>query len=224
NNRLSDFESSLDLKDSGLKPDLIAALERAAPVYRAYWWPDHDRANRAWIEELKPLLRKYDQTLIKRLQAAYRAKCSTDPIRVDVAVYAHWSGAYTTLSPSHITVSSFDKRNQGLSALEIIFHEASHTLIAPTMEAIEQQSHRRNKSIAGDVWHALLFYTTGEIVRRTLAEDGIGDYVPYAYNFELYDRAPGWSNYRRLFELHWQPYLEGKVDFDTALSRIIDAL
>src|SRR5262249_13675289 len=37
NNRLSDLESSPDLKGSGLKPDLIAALERAAPVYRAYW-------------------------------------------------------------------------------------------------------------------------------------------------------------------------------------------
>jgi hypothetical protein len=33
-------------------PALASALERAAAPYRQAWWPAHDRANRARIEEL----------------------------------------------------------------------------------------------------------------------------------------------------------------------------
>lgn len=38
-------------------PSAVAVLQSAIPVYRTMWWPAHDRANRAWIESLAPLLR-----------------------------------------------------------------------------------------------------------------------------------------------------------------------
>src|ERR1700730_12613449 len=53
NNQLSDMEACPDLEGktsatckSGLRRDLIEALEHAAPVYRAHWWAEQDRANR----------------------------------------------------------------------------------------------------------------------------------------------------------------------------------
>jgi len=40
-------------------------------------------------------------------------------IRVDVTSYASSTGAYTTLEPLRVTVSSIDARNQGAEALEV---------------------------------------------------------------------------------------------------------
>ena len=36
----------------GIDDALRSTLTRAAPIYRKYWWRDHDAANRAWIEEV----------------------------------------------------------------------------------------------------------------------------------------------------------------------------
>ena len=65
NNQLSAMEICADLEgksspkcNSGLRKDLIEALERAAPVYRAHWWAEHDRANRAWIAQVAPMVQK----------------------------------------------------------------------------------------------------------------------------------------------------------------------
>jgi hypothetical protein len=35
------------LPSTGLPAKLVSVLERAAPVYRKYWWPAHDRMNEA---------------------------------------------------------------------------------------------------------------------------------------------------------------------------------
>ncbi len=41
------------------EPELRATLIAAAPVYRKYWWPEHDAANRAWIAAVEPLIERY---------------------------------------------------------------------------------------------------------------------------------------------------------------------
>ncbi len=65
NNQLALMESCPDLEGktlalckSGLREDLVAALERAAPVYRAHWWAQQDQANRDWIAQVSPIIRK----------------------------------------------------------------------------------------------------------------------------------------------------------------------
>jgi hypothetical protein len=52
--RLTDLETARTLRDSGLDATLVAALERATPIYRAHWWPQHDQANGAWIAAVPP--------------------------------------------------------------------------------------------------------------------------------------------------------------------------
>ncbi len=108
NNRLSGLDDAAALRDSGLPPGLIAALEAAAPIYKARRWPDHDRANRAWIAAVTPLVSKYSESLEKELATAYQTGWPAAPIRTDVAEYASFAGAYTTLDPAHITVSSIN--------------------------------------------------------------------------------------------------------------------
>ena len=67
-----------------------------------------------------------------------------------------------------------------------------------------------------DLWHVLLFYTTGQVVARHLP-----GYQTYAEVQGLYSRAPHWAEYRRALVAAWQPYLEGRVDFDRALNELI---
>jgi len=238
--RLADLETCADLSgrasptcDSGLSKDLVAVLEAAAPVYRERWWPSHDRRNRAWIANVAPLIRRTGLPLAQELEAVYHAQWQSDPMRVDVTEYAGPLGAYTSLDPAHITVSSFDPRNQGLAGFEILFHEASHALATTVQSAIVSACHDRGIPIPRDLWHALLFYTTGEIIRRAAAQGRLNfpgstpgnvpaPYTPYAYRNGVYTR--GWENYQRALETYWQPYLDGKSDFDHSINAVVAAL
>ena len=227
NDQLAESEGAPDLNQSGLSRDLKAVLESVAPVYRSRWWPEHDRANRFWIAVATPLARQFSQPLIRQLTAAFKGKWPIDPVRVDVVEYANWAGAYTTFGSRdrvHITMST-DPGNQGFGALELLFHEASHWMVGPfngpVAAAIARECKARNKPIPGGLWHAIIFYTVGEFTRRDLSEYRVTDYTPYGYR-GLYART--WPNFQRPLELYWQPYLEGKVDFDKAISNLIAAL
>jgi hypothetical protein len=222
--RLEDLEKAADLKNSELNPDLIKVLEQAAPIYRAHWWTEHEQANRNWIENQKPLLQRFEDQILGQLNNLYQSKLPPTPIRIDVTTYANWSGAYTSIDPVRITISSIDKRHFGFASLETIFHETSHALIRPVTEAITKECELKKKPVPRDLWHAVLFYTTGEVVKRTITNAGLGEYTPYAYNFGLYERARGWKDYQKLLELYWQPYIEGKTKFNLAIAQIVNGL
>jgi hypothetical protein len=42
------------------------------------------------------------------------------------------------------------------------------------------------------------------------------------YSTGLFDRA--WGKYRQAIETSWQPYVEGSIDLDQAVSRMIDKI
>lgn len=225
--KLGAAEGRTSLETAGLDPALRAALERAAPVYRAHWWAEHDRANRAWIRAVRPLLKRHAPTVTGPIAAALRGSWPQPPIRVDVTTYANWSGAYTTDEPLHVTVSSVYGPNQGPAGLELLLHEPSHVILrarsGPIPEALQKAFDAHKRPVPRDLWHAILFYTTGEIARRALEEGGVRGYEPYAYKQGLYSNPP-WSAFRRALEAHWLPYLNGKTDFETAIGRVADAV
>src|SRR5262249_6076200 len=150
------------------------------------WWPEHDRANRRWVAAVAPLIRQKGLGLAERLADIYQSRWPKGKIRVEVTAYANWAGAYTTLDPLRVTISSRDPGNQGDAALEIVFHEASHGLAGTVQAAIVRECRQRNKAIPRDLWHALLFYTTGETIKAAMKQDGQPatkpgpSYVPYA--------------------------------------------
>jgi len=223
NYRLAELENETTLKQSGLREELVVALEQAAPVYRAHWWKEHDRVNRSWVAEVASLVRKHGSILGDQLATAYRERWAKGPIRAEVAIYANWAGAYTTLDPTLITISSTNAAQQGLAALEIVFHEASHAVIGAVMKEISNECKAQNKQVPRNLWHMTLFYTTGEIVKRVLSKDGQKDYTPYAYKQGLY-QSPNNQRYRLLLEKHWQPYLDGKSDFTQAIKQMVAGL
>jgi hypothetical protein len=249
-NQLGDFEDCDELSgtrkktcDAGLPPKLTQVLEAAAPVYRAHLWPEHDRANRRWVARVAPLVEEQGVGISQRLADIYQTKWPKAKIRVDVSAYANWAGAYTTLEPLRVTISSTDPRNQGDEAFEVLFHEASHGIAEPVQSAIVRECRQRDKAIPRDLWHALIFYTTGEVIRPLLTsadnappdtEDAVRpntnrppasrkeSYIPYAIREGLYER--GWKDYLQLLTRFWQPYLENKSTFDDAIARMVSAL
>jgi len=223
-NRLAEWEKQPDVSQSGLRAELIAALSKAAPIYRARWWAEHDRKNRAWIAAVEPRIARMGEELGIRLSSAYQALWPGGVVGVDVTYYANWAGAYTSDEPLHITLSSSDARNQGDTNLEILYHEASHGLTRHVRDAIARECRTRDKPIPRDLWHAVLFFTTGEMVKRSMAAQPgePSNYVPYAYRFGLFEKS--WPQFRPLLERHWQPYLDGRLNFDSAIARIVNGL
>jgi len=239
-NQLGDFEDCDELSgakkqacNAGLSPQLTQILDAAAPIYRAHLWPAHDRANRRWIAQVAPLIREQGVGLSERLADIYQTRWPTAKIRVDVSAYANWAGAYTTLGPLRVTISSLDSRNQSDEALEVLFHEASHGIAERVESAIARECRQRDKAIPRDLWHALIFYTTGEVIKPVMSrpdpprKDGdatvaAASYVPYAVREGLYRR--GWDDYLKLLTRFWQPYLDGKTTFDDAIARMISSL
>ncbi|HEV7966488.1 MAG TPA: hypothetical protein VGP19_02895 [Candidatus Acidoferrales bacterium] len=235
NNQLSAMETCPDLEGkttplckSGLRQDLVEALERAAPVYRAHWWAQQDRANREWIIQIAPMIQKMGVELSGQLADVYQRPWPSERLRVDVVWYAGPFGAYTTLDPIHVTISSHDPRNRGVYGFEVLFHESSHALAGAVTAAIAREFRERDKPIPRDFWHALLFYTTGEIVRRDVEYGSMTftheqtnappGYLPYAARFGLYSGS--WEHFRGLLDLYWLPYLDGTVSFETAIARM----
>jgi hypothetical protein len=235
-NQLGDFEDCDELSgaskktcDAGLPPKITQVLDSAAPVYRAHWWSEHDRANRKWIAAVSPLVRNRGLELAQRLAQIYQTNWPVEKIRVDVSSYANPAGAYTTLDPLRVTISSADPRNQGTAAFEVLFHEASHGIAEPVQAAIVRECRQRDKPIPRDLWHALIFYTTGEVIRPVITSPTAGaagdvpgaEYTPYAVREGLYTR--GWDDYLKLLTRFWQPYLDGKSSFDDAIARMVSA-
>jgi hypothetical protein len=160
------------------------------------------------------MLSKYSTDLKRDLAKAYATKWPRAPLRVDVCEYANWAGAYTTLPP-HITISSIAEGNLGDAALETLFHEASHTIFQKVLDTMRSEAREQNKLYRDrDVWHAILIYTTGEMVRRHL-----NGYVPSATKDSLYER--GWQGVPEILDKDWKPYLEGKIDRTMAIRRLI---
>lgn len=215
NYELSDAGNSSSIEGRQLTPEMKAALQEAAPVYRALWWNDQDQKNRQWIERASLLVRKYGKNLSSRIALVYRTTWPANKIPVEVVLYANWAGAYTTTHDTLITVSSVDPANQGDAALEILFHEASHALIDSLQEALLNQCRAQAVTLKPPtLWHAILFYTTGTLVREQLP-----GYTPLADSIGLWKRA--WPMYIGPLKTDWQPYLDGKTSFNSAVASLV---
>jgi len=218
--KLEDAEASPDLGRVQIPIRVRAILLRAAPIYRKYWWPRHDAENQRWIAELTPLVKAHGRPIAAELGRIYDQPWPDHPVRVDVVVYANWAGAYTTIFPTRPTLSSTDPRNQGLDALEIVFHETSHGMVSKVRTALDAAAKDLNSRPGaaafhvGDMWHAVLFYTAGELVKQQAP-----GHVPYADRNELWARA--WpSPDRTLIEKDWRPHMAGAEGLQPALSKL----
>jgi len=205
---------------------LAEPLRRAAPVYRAHWWTADDKASRFFIAYAAAMLRDAGGALVRAHSAVYRTPWP-QLIRAYVTPYAEPFGAYTIGGKSGgvITTMSFrDPGYQGLHALEMLFHEASHDVVDPNRgtvaAAISAAAKKQGIAVPRDLWHAILFATSSELTRRALAERGAADFVPSSV--DMFTRV--WPKYREPIEKHWIPYLSGTGTLEEAIEKVVAAI
>ena len=203
------------LRGTPLDTALAAALERAAPAYRAVWWSRHDAANRRWMAAVQPLLAQHGDSVAAWEARAFDVPWPNVPVPVDVTAYANWAGAYTTEDPSHVTISSLDTDTQRTEAFETLFHEVLHTMDRPLFERYRAAARAQGKRMLRNPTHPFIFYTAGEVTRRLFP-----GYVPFAESGGLWQRAQDLGAMRPLLQRHWQPWLDGQITLDEALRRI----
>ena len=210
------------LPDSIPKP-AAAVLTAAMPLYRAAQWDQDDRANRFFIAVASPMLASAAEELAEAHARVYGVPFPTR-ILVDVSPLAWEFGAYTVGEgeSAHVVMTSTEPGYQGFAALEMLMHEPSHAIVGDAPPAaIGSDLARATKETSirpyASLWHAILFYTSGELTRRALAERGVRDYQPVILG--MYER--GFRDYRKALETHWQAYLDGKVERYEAIKQIL---
>ena len=209
-------EGKTTLEGIAIDANLKATLERLMPIYQKHWWPEHDRTNRAWIAAVQPLLEGHGAALSQAVARVYDVTWPATPIPVDVSVTAGPNGAYTT-APTHVTISSSDPGYQGLAALEMLFHEASHG-VDDLFQQVRQAASEQKVSVPPQLWHGVLFYTAGELTTRELNAHGIA-YTQYAGQ-GLYTNLCG-AGCREKIADHWTPRLDGTRSIADALSALV---
>jgi hypothetical protein len=218
NDALSALHEGEALPDFPNEPELKATLQSAAPVYKKYFWPAHDTRNRSWIAAAQPLIARYAGTMTAKVAASYGKTWPTRTIVVDIAVQAGPVGAYTTWPP-HTTIASTDNGFLGLASVEILFHEASHQWGTVLINGISNAAAAHKKTVPRQLWHAVLFYNAGELMRRTFADDGIVDYTEIATK-QLYADLCG-EGCRERVAAAWRPHLDGKASVEEAIENLV---
>jgi hypothetical protein len=215
------------IEDLGNLPASVGAigdtLQQVADVYRQRQWPADQLANRFWMAVAGAMIEQAGEELVAAHERVYGVTYPAH-VTVDVAPYGGEFGAYTTLRNGfvHITVSSHDPAYQGYWGLEMMLHEASHAVvgasfgaIGPEIDAAARALDRRPPPL---LWHAVLFYTSGDLTRRALLRRGI-DYHPFIE--EMYKRI--FQGFREPLATHWQAYLDGKLSRAEAIRRLVEA-
>jgi hypothetical protein len=143
---------------------------------------------------------------------------------VDVVQAVDFSGANTILRDGgrgHVLIAI---ENPQRAAVETVFHEASHLLMgrgAPVQKALEDAATAAGVPLPGDLWHVVLFYTTGEAVRSVLDASGGPPYTPMLY--EIFERG-SWAQYKKPLESAWRPYVKGEKSLVEAAAALIETL
>lgn len=215
---LVDRDDALD--GAPFDSELKALFLSTAPIYRKYWWPAHDAANRAWIEDARGRIEKYGPGIASRVAALHGNTWFSTPVRVDVVRIGRTQNGYTSNNPTHVVVASGDETNGGWASVELLFHESSHGLNRKTQLAIDAALQAAGKR-APLLWHVVLFYIAGEVTRQQLAKDGVV-YKPFLYSLGLFPNV--WGQYQRAVEEHVQAYVDGKTTLEQMAVNLAGAI
>jgi hypothetical protein len=209
------------LASAKIDPALRAALEQAAPIYRAAWWSTHRDGNRAWKSQIEGLLARHGEPLRGYLTHAYGTNWPESGRLIRASAYANFGGGYSLVNGGLIVVSSVAPPLQGLSGLEAVFHEALHQWDPQTFGALGEQAKKLNVTVPQDLPHAMIFFTTGEAVRSIAP-----DHVPTIdrlglWTLNLSGASLPASRLKQPLLDTWKPFLDGRGTREAALAALL---
>jgi len=164
--------------------ELADALKAFMPVYQQRFWPLHQQLNEAMAAALDAGLATHGDALAAALARNLDSHWGDALIRVDLTPYTVRQGAFTIGDPSHIFLSTGDDDVLAY-ALEIMFHESSHTHpLGDTLLPAANAALGANGVENPRFWHLLLFMASGMSAKEVLGPD----YVPYVWGTGIADR------------------------------------
>jgi hypothetical protein len=100
----------------------------------------------------------------------------------------------------------------------MLFHESSHSPVSDLFQRVRRAAEEQKVLVPPQLWHAVLFYTAGELTARELKVHGVA-YTVYA-DEGLYRNLCGAGCLEKIAE-HWTPRLDGKQSVDSSLSALV---
>lgn len=211
--RARDAQSLDGVSVEGVDPAVLRSLERVAPIYRKAWWPAHREAHTRWLAETSALVDRHGRTILDFITHAYGMPWAADGYPVHLVAYANWAGAYST-SENLLVVSTLDAGNRGTQGLETVFHEGMHQWDDQMIETLRAEARRIDKRLPPNLSHAMIFFTAGEAVRRT-----VPGHVPLADTAGVWAR--GMQTFKAPLEETWKLYLDGRGTRDEAIAALL---
>ena len=177
------------------------------------------------ISDVERNIRDYGHVFSRRLPQIYQAPWLSQPYRVDITAYADADGSYSNNASAfvHIVMSSYDSGEHGLAELDVLFHEASHSIVGPSTgalgRAIVTASSRIDRPYPEQFWHALIMYCPGSIAEHMFNTEAPSSYQMVWLRNGLFTRV--WPRYYSALKTHWQPYMDGKVNLQSAIDACV---
>lgn len=169
-------EKDVPASDS-IEASYVQLLKNFNPVYKKYFWKLHSDRNKEILNKHLPAIKKIESDVFQSIATLAQAEWPEGKMRVDLSVHASRSGGYNLQKPVIILISTANERVAGTQFIEMLFHEASHTIINENTGAISSNIARASKALGKeppyDFWHMVLFYIVGKSTQEALAKQGI---------------------------------------------------
>jgi hypothetical protein len=201
---------------------VMAQVDEFMPLFKRLYWPAIDSASQAWLRANKEQVARMESSLVPRLEKIYQAPLSKGLIRVDLAGYATWAGAYSYNDTyKHVVVSSLHPSNQNERAAEVMFHETSHFLVDKLVELIRKEAGTRDLRKSQNLWHNMIFYTTG-VVMDSWYKNEAKLYTPFYEQMNFETKFPDFKTSMDACRRYWNPYINGRSSFGDAAKEIVN--
>ncbi|HMO39341.1 MAG TPA: hypothetical protein PKC76_08170 [Saprospiraceae bacterium] len=202
-----------------LEQEHIELFKTFGKVYKKHFWKLHEAHNARQFNQHLPMLKQLEAEVLQRIATLGNTSWGKDKIRVDLSAYASRSGAYNLPDPTIIVLATANHRLPGTQWLEMLFHEAAHSIIKAETGALSLQITRASDTLGKqppyDFWHIVLFYIAGKATQEALAKRGI--------EHTLYMETQGIARrYYSVLSENMDVYLEGRISLYEALRRTID--
>lgn len=202
--------------------EALEVLKKFQPYFAKLYWTGIDSTNKAWLNNYKDQIVKLETTVVPELEKIYQTKLPAQKVTIDLTCYATWAGAYSFKNSfEHIIYSTANRSNQGDLAAEVVFHEASHFLVDKLSDQIFLLAKDKEVKKATNMWHNVIFYTTGYVVEKQFKLQW-KKFEPYYVQMKFEEKFPDFKVTVEGCKLYWNDYIEGKLTFDAAVKKLVD--